>query len=394
MKGILVKSCFCVAIFFYFSSIATASSGNFSNLIVFGDSLSDAASLSSEPNLTKEKEVGNNYWVQAQGKTGAPITNENFTSKTHPIWPNDLMKNTALFDENPNHTRYIYPSRQASQLGYSPLRYSIDYAWASAETGNHYVNDLSTSYAYNDAACGTHGPGVISTESACVPGVLLQVTQYLSDVQNHPNPQTLFVIWAGGNDFFNNMGKIVTQNKQSSKPILLLKMLDAPFPLMPTAVSDQPLSKAVTNLKQAVTILIQAGVPAQNIYVINLPNLAQTPAAQSFINGQKVMFYLLSAMTEGYNIMLRITLSFDYLHAQFNLPNGNIISANSFFADLLKNHQQLGFTQVLQSCVQDNATQNCDDYIFFNGKHPTTKTHQLLANYLGKIFAARQTAAS
>lgn len=392
MKGILIKSFVCAAISLYFAPIATASSAVFNNLIVFGDSLSDAASLSTEPNMAQEKEVGNNYWVKAQGKVGAPITSENSITKNHPIWPNDLIVNSILFDENPNHTRFIYPSRQASQLGYSSLRYSVDYAWASAETGNHYVNDLQLSHPYNDQACSANGPGLISPESSCAPGVLLQIKQYLNDVQNHPNPHTLFIIWAGGNDFFNNMKKIVDQNKQDSKSMLLLKMLNAPFPLISATAENDPLSNAIKNLKQAVIMLIQSGVPAQNIYVVNLPNLADTPAAQSFVNGRKSMRYMLVAMTETYNFMLRSYLVFNYLHASFNLPNGNIISVNAEFSDILKNHQRLGFDKLLQSCVQEGATPYCHGYMFFNEKHPTTKAHELLAKYIESVVSVRETA--
>lgn len=390
MKGIFVKSLFCAVICLHFASIATASSAVFSNLIVFGDSLSDAASLSSEPNMAKEKDVGNNYWVKTQGKTGAPITSEDPISKTSPIWPNDLMENTSLFDPNPNATRYIYPARQASQRGYSPLRYSINYAWASAETGDHYVNDLNHNYSYNDEACQLLSAGQLSPTSSCVPGVLLQVKQYLGDVQNHPNSHSLIIIWAGGNDLFNNIAKIAAQNKDSSKPLLLLKMFNAPFPLLPAATGDEPLSNAVKNLKQAVIMLIQAGVPAQNIYVINMPDLARTPASQDFAKGNRTLLYALTMITDIFNTTLRVDLAFNYISPEFNLPNANILSANKAFSNILRDHQTLGFDKFLGNCVQQGATPYCKGYLFFNGKHPTVETHRLMADYLKPFFYTRQ----
>ena len=130
-------------------------------------------------------------------------------------------------------------------------------------------------------------------------------------------------------------------------------------------------------------MLIQAGVPAQNIYVINMPNLANTPAAQEFTKGNKTMLYALTAITEIYNAVLRVNLSFD-------LPNGNIISANKEFNEILKNHQKYGFDKLLHSCVQDNAVPNCRGYVFLNGKHPTTEVHRLLADYLKQILHARE----
>ena len=390
MKVILIKSAVCAAICLLFASISTASSAIFSNLIVFGDSLSDAASLSPENNMSKDKNLGNNYWVKTEGKIGAPITNIDASSNNNPLWPNDLMSDTTLFEANPNSTRVIYPIRQANQHGYSPLRYSIDYAWASAETGDHYTNDLNLNYPYNDEACQFSGPGELSPTSSCVPGVLLQVKSYLSDVQNHPNPRSLFVIWAGGNDIFNNIAKVAAQNKQDSKPLLLLKMLNVPFPLLPTSARNEPLSNAVKNLKQAVVMLIQAGVPAQNIYVINLPNLANTPASQGFSKGNKTMLYALTAITEIFNTALRIDLAFNYLNAGFNLPNGNIISANYALNHIIEDHQKLGFDKLLHDCVQEAATPHCSGYIFFNGKHPSTKVQQWIADYLKEILETRE----
>jgi phospholipase/lecithinase/hemolysin len=383
MKKTWVKSCVCASICLLFPLIATASSAIFSNLIVFGDSLSDAASLSLESHMKKEQNVGNNYWIHTEGKIGAPISSEDAVSKTRPLWPNALMSDSTLFDVNPNATRYIYPASQASHQGFSPLRYSINYAWASAETGNHYLNDLNHENPYDDIACQTTGAGYLSSTISCVPGVLLQVTAYLKGVGNHPNPRTLIIIWAGGNDIFNNIAKVTHQNKQSSKPILLLKMLNVAYPVWSNEKNDEPLSNPVQNLKQAVKILIQAGVPAQNIYVINMPNLANTPAAQEFTKGNKTMLYALTVITEIFNTVLRVNLAFD-------LPNGNIISASKEFNEIVKNHQKYGFDKLFHSCVQDNAAPDCQGYVFLNGKHPTTEVHRLLANYLKDILNARK----
>ncbi|MES2205069.1 MAG: SGNH/GDSL hydrolase family protein [Pseudomonadota bacterium] len=390
MKGILVKSCVYAAICFLFASISTASAATYSNLIVFGDSLSDAASLSVESNMKKDKENGNNTWVKTQGKTGAPITNIDFASKNSSLWPNDLISDATLFEANPNASRIIYPSSQAAIRGYSPLRYSINYAWASAETGDHYINDLNAAYPYNDQACQTIGPGEISPTSSCVPGVLLQVKRYLTDVEYHPNPRSLIIIWAGGNDIFNNIAKVAAQNQQDSKPMLVLKMLNVPFPLLPTKAGNEPLSYAVKNLKQATVMLLKAGVPAQNIYVINLPNLANTPAAQDFVKGNKSLLYALTAITEIFNTTLRIDLAFNYMSPGYNILNGHIISVHRSFGQILKDPQTFGFDKILNNCVQDGATPYCQGYLFFNGKHPTTQAHQWMADEFKKILSVNQ----
>lgn len=395
----LVNSCFikkavCAAICLLLTGISTASSATYNNLIVFGDSLSDAASLSSEPNMAKEKDIGNNYWVHAAGKIGAPITSLTLDSHLNPLWPNILVQNTMLFGENPNHTQYIYPARQAHALGFSPLRYNTNYAWASAETGNHYLNDFDLNEkthppfifpSYSDDVCDAFGPGKISENTSCVPGVLLQVKTYLNDVNGHPNPRSLIIIWAGGNDIFNNAAKIADQDKGENKALLFLKLLTIPYPLDQN-IGVAPLSNPINNLKQAVMLLIQAGVSPKNIYVINMPNLAQTPAAKTAAQGQKAVLYLWDVISRIFNTGLEIALVYDYVHPQFNLPRHNIISANKMLTEIVAHEQRYGFSRHDQSCVKDHAPPDCPGYIFFDDKHPTAKTHVIIADELAQTL--------
>lgn len=379
--------------YIYLTLLVTSSifASPFDNLIVFGDSLSDAASWSTNPNQAANKNIGNNYWVEVEGKTGAPITSEDKQTQQEILWPNDLVQNKALFSENPNQTRLIYPSSQAKRFGFSPKRYNVDYAWASAETGDRYINDLdfkkiADGYYYADAICETTGATKIDTAHACVPGVLTQVQNYLAAVQNKPNPRSLIILWAGANDVFNNVIRIEKANQNDNKLLLLSKLLLAAYPSHYLA-STEPLSNPVNNIKQAVQLLITAGVPAQNIYVINLPNLSRTPIAIDAAHGKNILLYTFTAICDIFNIALRAELSFDYLHAQYNLPNSHIISSNSLFNGILKSESQKIFTHHVDDCVANHAIPYCEGYIFFNNKHPTTKVHQLIADYITTIIS-------
>lgn len=367
----------------------------FDNLIVFGDSLSDAASLSKNLKPVAAKNKGNNYWVEVEGKIGAPISSLNPVTRNVALWPNYLVINTTLFSPNPNQTRYIYPSSHAASLGFSPRRYNTNYAWASAETGPHYVNDilskrLGSGYYYNDTSCKKHGPGLINEKNSCVPGVLLQVKSYLDDVHQHPNPDSLIILWGGANDIFNNIERISRKDSHDNKLISLFKLLFSAYPIGGIPATEE-LSNPVKNLKQAVILLIQAGVPAQNIYVINLPNLSHTPSALSKAHGQKSFLYILSTISEFFNIMLRIQLAFDYLHPSFNLPNSHIISSEKLFQNILNNHQQEGFLYPTKDCVKNKATPYCEGYLFFNNIHPTTKVHQMIAHCVEDTLLPRAT---
>ncbi len=81
------------------------------NAIFFGDSLSD---------------VGNNHWIYGKG---APLTNPGFNHHAY-VWVNYLLK---------NYNKVIYASNKMSQKN-NPYTESVDYAYASADTSDDYLN--------------------------------------------------------------------------------------------------------------------------------------------------------------------------------------------------------------------------------------------------------------
>ena len=174
------------------------------NIIIFGDSLSDSASLSSRAG--DKQDQGNNTWIKTQGKTGAPITSEDESTHLNPVWGNYLTNNT------------LSPSSQMKQLNVSPLTNNINYAWASSETGENFLNDLSSKPypPYDTDICLSIGPGKIDDNTSCVPSLLTQVQLYLTDVEGKPSSDTKFIIWSGGNDVFNNITKIAEKNKNNN----------------------------------------------------------------------------------------------------------------------------------------------------------------------------------
>ena len=213
-----------------------------------------------------------------------------------------------------------------------------------------------------------------------MPGVIIQVSQFLKDTENKPNPKSLVIIWGGGNDVFNNIAKIVDKNKDDKKVLLLSKLINAAYPFAHVGLTS--LSNPVKNIKVAVNMLIDAGIPAENIYVINLPNLADTPAAIRMAKGSKAVLVTLTAISDVFNSMLRGNLVFNYFDALHNLPNGNIISVNNVLDPVIKNPLAFGFTKTLVSCVREKQTPYCKGYLFFNHKHPASKGHRVIANYV------------
>lgn len=325
----------------------------YNNIIVFGDSLSD---------------IGNNHWAKAEGKVGAPMTNEEKpNNSSRPLWINKLMKLLL-----PKET--IYSSTKISQAQLNPFYNSMSCAWASAETGMHYLNDAADSAPYpnyNDSACANQGPGLLSAQEACVPGVRRQITIYLHTV-NHPDSKTLFIIWAGGNDVFNNLTKAIIAKAPLPDSLL------ATLAIKENKKTDPyNFSYPILNLLKAKNELIKAGVSPSQIYVINLPDLSKIPAAVELSVSNPAILTMLHATTIAFNSNLAAALTAgDTAHA---LPASHIFSAQNLFDRVIKNPEKFNLVNVDESCVKNNATPLCEGYLFFNEKHPTVAAGEIIA---------------
>lgn len=351
---------------------------NFKNVIIFGDSLSDAGN----PNGPNELKNGNNIWVRVKDKVGAPITNMDVDRDQHLLWVNYFMED--FFDG-----QSIYPASHVKLLKLDPTKESIDYAWASAESGFRYINDTEYPpplyYPYNDAQCMTHGPGHINNLSACVPSVERQIQFYLADVKNQPSPDTLFIIWAGGNDIFNNTGKLLTSSETAKDNVAKwLKSLLSHLSISPSwnaSPTWEHLSRPISNILSAKDMLIRAGVSREQIYVIDLPDLSKTPAANNKTNGNPFILGILKIVTSAFNTNLRLALSYNVFN-KMNLPASHIYSANSLFKKIINNPLKYGFTNVKDSCVDNKKLPYCLGYLFFDDKHPTTMAGKLMGQEL------------
>ncbi|MBH8552489.1 SGNH/GDSL hydrolase family protein [Nostocaceae cyanobacterium CENA357] len=185
-----------------------------------------------------------------------------------------------------------------------------------------------------------------------LPGILAQVglfRQSLLTNQKQADPNALYAIWGGANDY------LFGQN-----------------------VSDY--SQIVSNLSNSVALLAEAG--AKNIIVFNLPDLGKSPFAIASGSSNQ-----LSDLTKSHNTELAKNLD------QFNsIPDINIISVDvySLFNKVVDNQEEFGFTNVNAPCIvgsfedinSGNFTicNNPNDFLFFDAVHPTTGAHRLIAD--------------
>lgn len=166
-----------------------------------------------------------------------------------------------------------------------------------------------------------------------VPGVLAQVETF---TKNQPkiDPQALFVIWAGSNDYL---------------------------------FSTETPTVSIENLNQSLESLLNAG--AKRLLVANLPDLGKLPATRGKDKSQTLTNF---AMT--YNRDLKTTLE------KLQKPDLAIAELDVFriYQTAVKNPNQFGFTNVTNPCLGTSA--NCDRFLFWDGIHPTTAAHKVLGD--------------
>ena len=188
------------------------------------------------------------------------------------------------------------------------------------------------------------GKGNAVVPSVPLPGVLEQVglfRQSLVATNRKADPNALYAVWGGGNDYL--LGGVTDVNQ------------------------------TVKNLSDSVEALKSAG--AKNILVFNLPDLGRVPFAAT-VNPSA-----LTNLTLEHNQKLAVALGNLSLNGVNIIP----IDVNSIFNRVLANPGEFGFKSTVTPCIigafntVDSLCQNPNDFVFFDAVHPTTNVHRLIA---------------
>jgi len=276
----------------------TISTG-FSDIITFGDSLSD---------------VGNMYALT--GDLYPPWPYFDGRASNGPVWVEDLAEMLGLSSTTDN-----------------------NYAVMGATTGRDNFNDTKP----------LPGP------AGGFPGLLDQVDAYTLDVLGMADPDALYTVWAGPNDFF---------------------LLEDPTDL---GAIQQTLTDAMTNLGTAIGQLYTIG--ARDFLVPNMVDLGVTPYGRS--SGIGAGLTQLSMTFNGY-----LDQTLNVLEA--GLPGINLARFDSFaaFQQILADPSSYGFTNTTDPCFTGSAVcGNPDEYMFWDTVHPTAVSHSILAGLAWEALA-------
>lgn len=283
-------------VLFSFMLPTKASAASFDQLYVFGDSLSD---------------TGNIY---------------NATRKTYPESPPYFE---GRFSDGPLWVDYL-----GDQLGLKPtLLTDINFTTIPPTP----IPTQGINFAFGGASSGL---GNAVRPDLNLPGVLKQVLGFAGTLKANnqtADPNALYTLWGGANDFF------FLNPEDSTTPI--------------------------NNISLALNTLV--GVGAKNILVFNLPDLGQLPAAK--IDNRNPT--TLSKSINEFNLGLAKTVS-----DLSQNPNLNIFSVDTYF--LFNQASTLGFTNVTDSCLfsPDICNPGNNKFLVWDRFHPTTAAHQVIAD--------------
>jgi outer membrane lipase/esterase len=311
-----------------------------------------------------------------------------------------------------------------------PLRWTTNPGQVAVENvASHYGQTLSPSllggsdYAWGGAGVLSNSPGT----PAAVPTLTAQVGAYLAG--GTVNSNTLYSVWGGANDIFyaatsagaaaaaqqliaQNIAAQIAQLQAAGLPQAQIDALTPQITQAVTAAVVQQVQAAagVSSLMTAEQAQAAIGAAAQqevnligqlqaagakNILVFNLPNIGLTPdaAAQGPAGAAA-----LSGLSQIFNGQLNSGLS--------QLGVGIVpINAYSLLSEVIASPQAYGFTNATDpACGVGSSSVQCgpqgsglpytyaagtdQSYVFADGVHPTTAADVLLGQYVISILQA------
>lgn len=141
----------------------------------------------------------------------------------------------------------------------------------------------------------------------------------------------------------------------------------------------------VNNISTAVNTLIDKG--ARNIIVANLPTLGSTPQEQALGTTS-----VSTNLTVEHNRNLNIALgAIAHIRKDVNIIP---LDVNAVFTEVTAKPDRFGLTNVSQPCFNRLAGTLCSNpnqYLFWDELHPTTRGHELIAQYAASVINAPST---
>lgn len=199
--------------------------------------------------------------------------------------------------------------------------------------------------------------GTARARTGVLPNLAFEVQAFLAKTGGQVPSDALFVLAIGGND--------------------VEDALAAGSPLAAQAI----LQAAADSIGDTIRLLSSLG--AQHFLVLNVPNVGLTPAVRSAGLAAQAAATL---ATTTFNAMLTAEL------APLIVGGLDIVGfdTNALVTDMVAHPSDYGLTNVVNACITPNDApffcQNPDEYLFWDGAHPTAAVHAIVAARIAQML--------
>lgn len=197
-----------------------------------------------------------------------------------------------------------------------------------------------------------------------------QVENFLADVNSNAPANALYMLFIGSNDIFDAV---------------------VALSIDPTGnLSNTVIQQAITSVATEIGNLALAG--ATHFVVINAPDLGLTPAVKlvdasiSAVDPNIPAGFVIAAATafsEAFNGGLNAVVG--------AIPGVEIINIFDTFQELVFDPQAFGLTNSTDACVTPEqppyACKDADGYVFWDGVHPSKTAHGIIAHMVAEALA-------
>jgi phospholipase/lecithinase/hemolysin len=281
----------------------------FTQIVVFGDSLSDTGNVRDRTDSVSGGLV--DYPSHTFNYSNGRFTNDNATDPSAHLY-------LGVWHEQLAQTFLGLPAATYSLGG------GTNYAFGGATTKNGTHDEVAVTTPFGDVTITINDMGK-------------QMDDYLA---SHPiDPGALYVVWGGGNDFFDD----------------------------DSAANVTATATRATGLMSRLAI---AG--AQSIMVPNVPPLGDIPKYAN--DPAKIVSLNAAAATYRNELNAALTASLSNLAAQGIHPTVYRVDAWTNTIRVMTYPDRYGFIDV-RSTSQDRSSANPDQFLFWDDKHPTTAGH-------------------
>jgi len=240
----------------------------------------------------------------------------------------------------------LHPCPPYFEGRYSNGPVAVEYlADAVLSGGANSTNFFDFAVAGSTTGIGNFGDGGSTTTAGIygLPGMSQQIAFYLSSSGGVADPNALYFLWGGANDFL---------------------------------TGDSPILAAQDIAAYAGAL---AGAGVTHLLAPNLPDLSLTPFAENAG---------LQTQAHAFSLAFNSTLAIELQSLSALLPNTDIIQFDTyaFVNDVAANPEKYGFTNATDACLSSSLTPcpNPDEHVFWDVFHPTTSADAIIASAFAK----------